>query len=103
MTGTNALEHAWAAAQTRLAAIQSLLGSSNPQEQRIVRVGQLDAELLDLELAQILQEPISRALSFINVCWSLLDVFTASELHFKEHRESSDRTRAWPTNTTFAL
>ncbi len=72
MTGLNTRERAWETAQARLAVIQSLLDSPSPPEHRVMRVGQLDAELLDLELAQVLQEPISKALSFINVCWSLL-------------------------------
>lgn len=67
MTGTSVLEQAWDVAKPKLAAIQSSLSSSKHPEQRIVRVGQLDAELLDQELAQVLQEPITRALSLINV------------------------------------
>ncbi|KXN86408.1 Peroxisome biogenesis factor 2 [Leucoagaricus sp. SymC.cos] len=64
MTGTTILEHAWGAVAPKLAAIRSSLSSS---DHRIVRVGQLDAELLDQELAQVLQEPITKALSLINV------------------------------------
>ncbi|KAF9451647.1 hypothetical protein P691DRAFT_723670 [Macrolepiota fuliginosa MF-IS2] len=66
MTGTNALEQTWEAAKPRLTAIQSSLGLSRPPEHRVVRVGQLDAELLDQELAQVLQEPITKALSLIS-------------------------------------
>jgi peroxin-2 len=67
MTGVAVLEQAWQAAVPKLTAIQSLLSSSKSPEQRIVRVGQLDAELLDQELAQVLQEPIAKALSLISV------------------------------------
>lgn len=34
---------------------------------RVLRVGQLDAELLDEELAQTLQEPLMKALGTLNV------------------------------------
>ncbi|KAJ3573346.1 hypothetical protein NP233_g2484 [Leucocoprinus birnbaumii] len=67
MTGTALLEQAWQAAVPRLASIQASISSSQAPELRVVRVGQLDAELLDQELAQILQEPITKALSLISV------------------------------------
>ncbi|KAJ7068411.1 Pex12 amino terminal region-domain-containing protein [Mycena amicta] len=56
------METAWAAAQTRLAEIRALGWSHGPSE-RTIRVGQLDAELLDQELVQLLQDPISKALN----------------------------------------
>lgn len=34
---------------------------------RITRVGKLDAELLDQELVQVLQDPLAKALSLANV------------------------------------
>lgn len=61
------LENAWNSAKPRLTAIRSSIDLSKPVEQRILRVGQIDAELLDQELAQILQEPITKALSLVDV------------------------------------
>jgi peroxin-2 len=72
MTGLDLLENAWEAAKPRLAAITSSLDLSTSAEQRIIRVGQIDAELLDQELAQILQEPIAKALSLVDVRTSIL-------------------------------
>jgi peroxin-2 len=62
-------QQAWDAAQPRLQSIQDVLSSPafprpNP---RIIRVGQLDAELLDAELVHILTEPVSKALGTVNV------------------------------------
>ncbi|KAF7301792.1 hypothetical protein MIND_00744900 [Mycena indigotica] len=56
------MEAAWAAAQTRLAEIRALGLGSGPSK-RTIRVGQLDAELLDQELVQLLQEPVAKALN----------------------------------------
>ncbi|KAG1752653.1 Pex12 amino terminal region-domain-containing protein [Suillus paluster] len=61
-------QQAWDAAQPRLHSIQDALASPtfsipNP---RIIRVGQLDAELLDAELVHILTEPVSKALATVN-------------------------------------
>ncbi|KAG1815544.1 Pex12 amino terminal region-domain-containing protein [Suillus subaureus] len=61
-------QQAWDAAQPHLHSIQDVLASPafprpNP---RIIRVGQLDAELLDAELVHILTEPVSKALATVN-------------------------------------
>ncbi|KAJ6539487.1 Pex12 amino terminal region-domain-containing protein [Mycena capillaripes] len=56
------MEAAWERAQTRLAELRALSWNGGPSL-RTVRVGQLDAELLDLELVQLLQDPISKALN----------------------------------------
>ncbi|KAF8974447.1 Pex12 amino terminal region-domain-containing protein [Flammula alnicola] len=60
------LEDAWSTAQPKLTEIRAALNTRNPEHPRIIRVGQLDSELLDQELAQLLQEPINKALSMIN-------------------------------------
>lgn len=57
----------WEAAQPRLQSIQSSLSANTLPPAGIFRVGQLDAELLDQELVQLLQEPLSKALGLINV------------------------------------
>ena len=41
---------------------------SSTSNLRIMRVGQLDAELLDQELVQLLCEPLKKALNLVNVC-----------------------------------
>ncbi|KAF7355442.1 hypothetical protein MSAN_01461000 [Mycena sanguinolenta] len=55
------MEAAWLSAQTRLAEIRAL-ASNDAVSSRAIRVGKLDAELLDQELVQLLQDPISKAL-----------------------------------------
>ncbi|KAJ7228520.1 Pex12 amino terminal region-domain-containing protein [Mycena pura] len=57
------MDAAWERAQTRLADIRSLARNNEPAL-RTIRVGQLDAELLDQELVQLLQDPISKAFNF---------------------------------------
>lgn len=59
---------AWNIAQPRLAQIQQSLHSASPPDPRILRVGQLDAELLDQEIVHLLSEPLVKALSYVNVC-----------------------------------
>ncbi|KAI9448147.1 Pex12 amino terminal region-domain-containing protein [Lactarius indigo] len=44
---------------------QSLAGTASPTP-RILRVGQLDAELLDVELVNLLRDPLSKALGLVN-------------------------------------
>ncbi|KAF9569335.1 hypothetical protein CPC08DRAFT_739223 [Agrocybe pediades] len=61
------LDHAWNNAQPTLSKIKSSFSSSpDSPRPRIIRVGQLDSELLDQELVQLLQEPINKALSLVN-------------------------------------
>ncbi|KAJ7094629.1 Pex12 amino terminal region-domain-containing protein, partial [Mycena belliarum] len=56
------MDAAWDSAQTRLAQLRERGWGSSPAP-RTIRVGQLDAELLDQELVHLLQEPISKALN----------------------------------------
>jgi peroxin-2 len=56
------MDSAWDNAQTRLAQLRARAWSDGPVP-RTIRVGQLDAELLDQELINLLQEPISKALN----------------------------------------
>lgn len=60
-------EEAWNAAQPRLSAVRDALDTTASQSPRVIRIGKLDSELLDQELVQVLQEPIHKALSVINV------------------------------------
>ncbi|KAH8106156.1 peroxisomal biogenesis factor 2 [Cristinia sonorae] len=59
----------WEEAQPRLQSLQSsLLGQ--PSSPSTFRVSQLDAELLDSELVQLLQEPLTKSLALINKAFS---------------------------------
>ena len=59
---------AWEKAQPQLQRIRESLAASPNPSPRTIRVGQLDAELLDQELVQLLKDPLVKALSLINVC-----------------------------------
>lgn len=61
-----AWEQAWDNAQPRLASIRDSVSNSY-QVPRIIRVGQLDSELLDQGLVLLLQEPLNKALALVNV------------------------------------
>jgi len=61
------LENAWRTAAPKIAAISLSLSPHETPKQRVVRVGQLDAVLLDQELAQVLKEPILGAFSLVSV------------------------------------
>ncbi|KAJ7129522.1 Pex12 amino terminal region-domain-containing protein [Mycena epipterygia] len=56
------MDSAWESAQTRLAQLRTRGWGDGPTP-RTIRVGQLDAELLDQELVELLQLPISKALN----------------------------------------
>ena len=57
----------WQEAQPRLHSVQQSLNTQDSPTPKVIRVGQLDAELLDQELVQLLQEPLTKALSLVNV------------------------------------
>ncbi|KAJ3517981.1 hypothetical protein NLJ89_g156 [Agrocybe chaxingu] len=61
-----ALEDAWNSALPDLRQVTASLASGGNGRPRIIRVGQLDSELLDQELAHLLQEPINKALALIS-------------------------------------
>lgn len=63
----SALQQAWDDAQPRLRTIRESVKSLAPPHARILRVGQLDAELLDQELVHLLQDPLIKALALIHV------------------------------------
>jgi peroxin-2 len=66
-----AWEQAWNNAQPALSLIRDSLSSNTSPDPRIMRVGQLDSELLDQELVQLLQEPLNKTLALVNVCEQL--------------------------------
>jgi peroxin-2 len=61
------LERAWLAAQSTLADVRTSFAGQPLPEQRVFRVGQLDAELLDHELASVLKEPLTKTLAIFKV------------------------------------
>lgn len=60
-------QQAWLDAQPRLTSIRESIASWPDAAPRILRVGQLDAELLDQELIGVLKEPVNKALGQIKV------------------------------------
>ena len=60
-------ERVWEEVKPKLGAIHNSQNSEEQVESRVIRVGQLDAELLDQQLVQLLQDPLSKALSLVNV------------------------------------
>ncbi len=60
-------QNAWNTAQQDISRIRADIASAPPPDPRITRVGKVDAELLDTELVQLLKEPLTRALSLVNV------------------------------------
>ncbi|KAI0307272.1 Pex12 amino terminal region-domain-containing protein [Multifurca ochricompacta] len=56
----------WDRAQTTLGNDERSLANATSPASRILRVGQLDAELLDVELVNLLRDPLSKALGLIN-------------------------------------
>ena len=64
---TESWEELWEQSQSSLEAIRNSISTLASPSPRVLRVSQLDAESLDAELIQILQEPIAKALSVVNV------------------------------------
>lgn len=64
-------QQAYSSAQPTLSSIRDSLGSTISPYPRVLRVGQLDAELLDQELVHLLSEPLKKALDLVNVCLRL--------------------------------
>ena len=67
-SSTPAWQKIWNEARPTLEEIRHSVGDGVPPAPRITRVGKLDAELLDQELVQVLQEPLAKALNLISVC-----------------------------------
>jgi peroxin-2 len=65
--GASNWQRAWDAAQPRLDAFRDAVSQTASPSTRVLRVGQLDADLLDQELVNILKEPVEKALSLLNV------------------------------------
>lgn len=68
MAQSTSWQQPWHQAQPTLSdAKRSLATATLPVASRILRVGQLDAELLDVELVSLLRDPLSKALGLVNV------------------------------------
>lgn len=61
-------QRAWDEAQPALEQARDTLASLPSGVPRPVRVGQLDAELLDQELVSLLKQPITTSLKLAKVC-----------------------------------
>ena len=64
---TESWEEIWEKSQSTLETIRDSVSTLSFPTPRVLRVSQLDAESLDSELVQLLQEPITKALSAVNV------------------------------------
>ena len=64
---TESWEEIWERSQSSLEAIRNSVSTLTSPAPRVLRVSQLDAESLDAELVHLLQEPITKALSVVNV------------------------------------
>ncbi|KAG9040257.1 peroxisome assembly protein (Peroxin-2) [Tulasnella sp. JGI-2019a] len=62
--------HAWEQAIPALDKIRARLSEDIPILPRVVRVGQLDAELLDQELVTLLKQPVLTALTLLKSSWA---------------------------------
>jgi peroxin-2 len=80
-TPSSSWQQAWDSAQPRLQTIRQSLPTLPYAAPRVLRVGQLDAELLDQELLQILTEPLGKAIGLIQVCRPVSMV--SNELHLR--------------------
>ncbi|KAI0320678.1 Pex12 amino terminal region-domain-containing protein [Amylostereum chailletii] len=65
MTQHQHWHYVWEQAQPRIQSARDAYASLAPPQARIIRVGQLDAELLDQELVHLLQNPFAKALGLI--------------------------------------
>jgi peroxin-2 len=61
----------WENAQPSLDSLKQSFSSISEAKPRVLRVGQLDAESLDGELVQLLQDPLNRALAVVNVSFNI--------------------------------
>ncbi|TFK55904.1 hypothetical protein OE88DRAFT_1621723 [Heliocybe sulcata] len=66
MSTPSSWQQAWLDAQSKLQAASDALTTRDTPRPRVLRVGQLDAELLDQELLHMLQEPLNKALALFN-------------------------------------
>lgn len=90
---TTSWQQAWDLAQPRLQVIRQSLPTFPHATPRVLRVGQLDAELLDQELLQILTDPLAKAIGLIRVCISSPIVSNDSHFRLQSLRIDHDSTQ----------
>jgi len=66
MTSTSSWHNAWDNAQPALGSLQNSFTNLSDPGSRVIRVSQLDAESLDTDLVQLLQDPLNKALATVN-------------------------------------
>ncbi|KAH9977897.1 Pex12 amino terminal region-domain-containing protein [Lactifluus volemus] len=66
MSQPTSWQQLWDQAQPALSHAEQSLERTRSPASRILRVGQLDAELLDVELVNLLRDPLSKALGLVN-------------------------------------
>ncbi|KAI0251291.1 Pex12 amino terminal region-domain-containing protein [Lactifluus subvellereus] len=66
MSRPTSWQQLWDRAQPTLSHAEQFLASTRSPASRILRVGQLDAELLDVELVNLLRDPLSKALGLVD-------------------------------------
>jgi peroxin-2 len=67
MSQPTSWQELWDRAQPTLSHAEQFVASTRSPASRILRVGQLDAELLDVELVNLLRDPLSKALGLVSV------------------------------------
>jgi len=67
MSSASVLDDAWNRAQPALSAIRTGFGNVSHNDGRVMRVSQLDSELLDQELVDLLKQPLNTALNLLSV------------------------------------
>lgn len=94
---------AWDAAQPSLSTIRDSPPTENKLTSRVMRVGKLDSELLDQELLQLLQDPLTKALSTVSV--RAASFFTPHTAHYSRAELIQDavRARTFPDNPSHSV
>ncbi|KAL0577075.1 peroxisome assembly protein (Peroxin-2) [Marasmius crinis-equi] len=69
-TSSSTWENVWNSVQPSLATARDYLRAIDAPNPRVIRVGQLDSELLDQELVQLLQDPLTKSLATVNAVWA---------------------------------
>jgi peroxin-2 len=67
MTRHEPWQDVWERTEPQLRSASTSMPSTSSVKTRVLRVGQLDAELLDKELLNLLLDPLSKSLRIVNV------------------------------------
>ncbi|KAL0067568.1 peroxisome assembly protein (Peroxin-2) [Marasmius tenuissimus] len=69
-TSSSSWKNVWSNVQPSLSNVKDYLRAVYAPNPRVIRVGQLDSELLDQELVQLLQDPLTKSLATVNAVWA---------------------------------